>query len=144
MTPPPIWQRLAPWAAVLVLAGIVYHQYSRHALTVAAPRLACPDPAAGCATELGGRPLSLGMDAGRRVMRPFNLWVRAPGAQRVRASFTMEDMDMGLNLYTLQADTTGVFRARVTLPVCVTGSTDWLLTLEVDGAKVILPFAMEM
>lgn len=144
MKPLPAWQRLAPWAVLLTLAGIVYVQHGRHADTAAAPRLVCADPATGCATQLGGRPITIGMDARRRVMQPFQLWVRAAGARKVQASFTMEDMDMGLNLYTLHADKAGIFRARVTLPVCVTGRTDWLLAVEVDGDRVILPIAMEL
>lgn len=51
---------------------------------------------------------------------------------------------MGLNLYTLKADKDGVFRARVTLPACVTGRRDWLLTVEVDENRVVLPIAMEL
>lgn len=144
MNPPrPIWLRLAPWAVLPALAGIVYVQHQQRADTAAAPRLVCADPAAGCATVLGGRAVTIGLDARRRVMQPFDLWVRAAGAQRVRASFTMADMDMGLNQYTLQADKAGVFRARVILPVCVTGRTDWLLTVEVDEHRTVLPIAME-
>lgn len=144
MKPRPAWQRLAPWAVLLALAGIVYFQHAQRAETAAGPRLHCPDPVTGCATQLGGRPITVGMDAQRRVMQPFNLWVRASGARRVRASFTMEDMDMGLNLYTLQADKEGVFRGRITLPVCVTGTREWLLTLEVDDDRLILPFDLEL
>lgn len=136
----PSW--LAPMAALLVLAAVVYFEQSRRAELAGIPRLACADPAQGCDARLGNTPLRLGMDAHRRPMQPFHLWVQAPGARRVVATFTMEDMDMGLNQYTLQADKQGIHRARVTLPVCVTGRADWLLTLEVDGERLQLPFVI--
>lgn len=141
---PRLLRVLAPLAVLAVLAGIVYFDQARRAGTAALPRLDCPDPVAGCTVRLGGRAVSLGMEDRPRAMRPFQVWVRAPGARRVRAEFTMADMDMGLNRYTLAAGADGVFRARVTLPTCVTGRQDWLMTLEVDGEKGILPFVITL
>lgn len=141
---PRFGQVLLPLAVLVILAGIVYFDQARRAETAALPRLDCPDPVAGCQVRLGERTVTLGMDTRPRAMRPFRVWVRAPGAGRVRAEFTMADMDMGLNLYTLAADKDGVFRARVTLPVCVTGRQDWLLTLDVDGERGILPFVISL
>jgi hypothetical protein len=62
----------------------------------------------------------------------------------VEARFTMEGMDMGFNQYVLRADKEGVFRARVTLPVCVTGSREWLMTLDLDGMRLAVPFVTEL
>lgn len=136
--------RLAPVAVIAALAGIVYVQHGRQAETGALPRAACPDPYAGCALSLAGRPVSLGLTGSPRAMHPFGIWVRAAHARRVRAAFTMADMDMGLNLYTLKSDSGGVFRAEVTLPVCVTGRSDWLMTLDIDGDKMVVPLVIGM
>lgn len=137
------WARiLAPVAVIAVLAGIIYFDQTRLAANTALPHLDCPDLAKGCATELGGRSISLGLDGLPQAMKPFELWLRAPGARMARAEFAMADMDMGLNQYTLQADNEGVWRARVTLPVCVTGRSDWLMTLDVDGQKLVIPFVI--
>ena len=51
---------------------------------------------------------------------------------------------MGFNLYTLHADQEGVFRGRVTLPVCVSGRRDWVMTLDIDGRRVAIPFVTEL
>jgi hypothetical protein len=104
----------------------------------------CPDLATGCAVELEGRAIRIGTTGRIKPLQPFELWVLAAGAGKVEARFTMEGMDMGFNLYTLHADKQGVHRARVTLPVCVTGSREWLMTLEMDGIRLAVPFVTEL
>ena len=56
----------------------------------------------------------------------------------------MAGMDTGFNLYDLRPDSAGVLRARVTLPVCVTGRRDWILTLTIDGQQMAVPFVTEL
>jgi hypothetical protein len=106
--------------------------------------LDCPDLAAGCATRLDGRTVSVGVLGELKALQPFQVWVRAGDARRVQATFTMEGMDMGFNLYTLHADKDGVFRGRVTLPVCVSGRRDWMMTLDIDGRLLAVPFVTEL
>jgi len=104
----------------------------------------CANLAAGCVVQAERRDVSLGTDGAIKPLKPFNLWVRAPGAKKVEARFTMEGMDMGFNQYVLRADKEGVFRTRVTLPVCVTGSREWLMTLDLDGMRLAVPFVTEL
>lgn len=106
--------------------------------------LACPDLTRGCAARVAGRDVSLGSDAAIEPLKPFQLWVKAPHARKVEARFTMEGMDMGFNLYTLRPDDKGVFRAAVTLPVCVTGRRDWNVILDIDGARLTVPFVTDL
>jgi hypothetical protein len=102
------------------------------------------DLAAGCLAQVGGRSLSLGTDGPVKPLKPFQVWVKAPGARRVEIHFTMEGMDMGFNLYTLRADSPDVFRTSVTLPVCVSGRRDWRMTLDIDGVRLAVPFVTEL
>jgi len=111
---------------------------------VPAVAVACADLQAGCPASLAGRAVTLGVAGELRVLTPFEVWLKAPGAREVQASFTMEGMDMGFNLYTLKPDAEGVFRGRVTLPVCVTGRRDWIMTLKVDGLALRVPFVTEL
>jgi hypothetical protein len=106
--------------------------------------LACPDLLKGCTATLAGRDIQLGVDATIKPLKPFAIWVKAPGAGKVEARFTMEGMDMGFNLYTLRQDGNGVFRVTATLPICVTGRRDWILTLDIDGMGVAVPFVTEL
>ncbi len=106
--------------------------------------LTCPDLSQGCAASLAGRDVRLGSDAAIRPLKPFQLWVMAPGAGKVEARFSMEGMNMGFNLYTLRQDREGVFRTSVTLPVCVSGRREWTLLLEVDGAGLAVPFVTDL
>ncbi len=104
----------------------------------------CPDLVAGCTVMAGGRDIRLGTDQAIKPLKPFSLRVEAKGAARVEARFTMEGMDMGFNVYPLRADRQGVFRTTATLPVCVTGRRDWIMTLDVDGTRIAVPFVTEL
>jgi len=104
----------------------------------------CASLTAGCALTVAERTIEFGVDAQPSPMQPFSLWVRAEGSRLVEASFTMEGMDMGFNLYRLRADADGVFRGQVTLPVCVTGRRDWTMTLQVDATRLAVPFVTDM
>jgi hypothetical protein len=110
----------------------------------AAVTLPCADLAVGCSTRLRGRAISVGLSGPVKSLHPFQVWVKAPGAGKVQARFTMQGMDMGFNLYTLRADGDPVFRARVTLPVCVSGRRDWVMTVDIDGALIKVPFSSEL
>jgi len=106
--------------------------------------LPCADLVAGCATRLLGREVSIGLSGPVKPLQPFQVWVKADGARKVQARFTMEGMDMGFNLYTLRADGDGVFRARVTLPICVSGRRHWVMAVEIDGAVAKVPFSSDL
>jgi hypothetical protein len=65
----------------------------------------------------------------------------------VEVTFFMRGMDMGLNRYRLDADTRGEWKGRVTLPVCMSGRSDWIaavaLTTAVRKYEVQIPFVLQ-
>lgn len=131
-----------PWLAVgLVVALLAWWQTRA---PEPARMVGCPDLHAGCTVQLDGARVTVRIDGRLQVLKPFQLSVVAPGARKVQARFSMADMDMGFNLYTLQPDAQGVFRARIVLPVCVSGRRDWLMSLEIDGRRIELPFVTEL
>lgn len=134
-----VYWRLLP-LLLIALVGVVIWQ-NRLQQAVPAQRLACADLARGCTTTLAGRPLELGMQGEMTPLTPIPIWLKATGVRKVEARFTMEGMNMGFNLYTLRPDANGVFRASVTLPVCVSGKRDWVMTLDIDGALLSVPFS---
>ncbi|MFN3594790.1 MAG: hypothetical protein ACK4TK_08925 [Thiobacillaceae bacterium] len=136
--------RLAPLGILLLVALVVYLQPGLKPRDTAPQALPCADLAKGCTTRLGDREVTVGVSGELKVLQPFEVWVRAGGARKVQAQFTMEGMDMGFNLYTLHADRDGVFRGRVTLPVCVSGRRDWVMTLDIDGRRLAVPFVTEL
>ena len=135
---------LAPVVVIALIAAIVVGNRLLHPPAVPMQTLACPDVHAGCPFQLGNAAYRVGIDGRLKVLSPFEVWVEGPGMSTVQASFTMEGMDMGFNLYTLRPDPAGVFRVRITLPVCVSGRRDWTLTLDIDGRKIALPFVTEL
>jgi hypothetical protein len=137
----PRW--LVPVLVIVLIAVVVaVNRYSRPEKPPV--EVACADLQAGCSARLDGREVKLGVQGELRVLTPFEVWVSASGSKEVKASFGMKDMDMGFNLYTLRPDPQGVFRTRVTLPVCVSGSRDWFMILDVDGHKISVPFVTQL
>lgn len=135
------WLPLLPLAIAAAVAVVVWHGRQP---PVAETVVECLATARGCGARLEAADIELGIDGQPRPLQPFDIWVKAADARKIEASFTMEGMDMGFNLYTLRADPDGVFRARVTLPVCVTGRRDWVMNLNVDGLRLAVPFVTEM
>lgn len=138
------------WITLLFLfvaAAIATTKFAREMVKVRTPgkvtTVSCPALPATCRLEVGGHPLELSFSPAPVLLKPFTLNVKAPAARSVFAEFAMAGMDMGVNRYRLEAAGTGAWKANVTLPVCVAGSSNWIMTLEVDGAKVQVPFTAE-
>jgi len=104
------------------------------------PLAQCPDPVQGCRITGGGIQADIRFASPPGALRPFALEVTAPGAKSVAASFAMVGMDMGENRYQLLRTDSSLWRADIILPVCVAGRADWVMTLEVDGKSVGVPF----
>lgn len=103
------------------------------------PPVACADLTQSC--RLDGGAIEVRADHAPSALHPFTLTVGVQGARQVHAEFVMQGMEMGLNRYRLEPTAAGVWRGRVTLPVCVSGRRDWLLILDVDGEQHALAFA---
>jgi hypothetical protein len=107
-------------------------------------QVACTTLASGCSVRFDGREIHFGMVGVPKPLAPFEIWLKAAGVGKVEARFVMQGMDMGFNLYTLHADSQGVFRAKVTLPICVTGRRDWAMILDVDKMRLSVPFVTDL
>lgn len=136
-------RRGIPLVLILLVGGVVWWKPWVPA-QVMAVSLPCPDLVAGCSTRLGSETVHVRVEGEIKPLEPFQVWVEAAGVRKVEASFTMEGMDMGFNLYSLRAAGEGVFQARVTLPVCVTGRRDWIMNLDLDGAILAVPFVTDL
>lgn len=121
------------WVLVLALAGCMQKT---------APVAQCANPMDGCRLEWDGGAADIRFLSMPGTLKPFGLQVAAPSAKAVSAAFTMRDMDMGENRYRLVRGKDGAWYADVTLPVCVSGRADWVMTLDVDGDRVEMSFAV--
>lgn len=121
-------------AGVLLAAALIAAGCDREARV---PIVPCKALSAGCALSGGVR---VQTDAAPAPLVPFVVSVEAPAARAVSIGFEMEGMEMGPNRYRLVRDADGIWRARVLLPVCVSGRRDWLMVVEIDGARAALPF----
>jgi hypothetical protein len=94
--------------------------------------LRCIDVVAGCTLQVDGQPLHIRFSETPRPLRPFDLEV-AMAAESIEASFQMQDMEMGFNRYRLLSEA-GKWHARIILPACIRGRSDWKLQLDVKTA----------
>ncbi len=139
----PAWMmRVWPLALIALIALVLWA--SRAPEDGHDTLVACTTLASGCTVQADGREIRLGMVGDLKPLVPFQIWVKAAGLVKAEARFQMEGMEMGFNLYTLRADNEGVFRATVTLPICVTGRRDWRLLLDVDKTRLTVPFVTEL
>ena len=100
----------------------------------------CPDLVQGCQVAFGERRVEVRFLSTPTPLTRFDLVVKAPDAGQVAADFAMQGMDMGPNRYVLQRMANGGWTAKVLLPVCVSGASNWVMTLELDGVKRQIPF----
>ena len=135
--------KLVPLVLIALVGGVVWWNPAEKQ-PGEVQTLNCPDLRQGCTTLLDGRSVKVSVVGELKPLEAFQVRLEAPGAEKVEARFTMEGMDMGFNLYTLRAQTPGVFQARVTLPVCVTGRRDWIMHLDLDGNVLEVPFVTDL
>jgi hypothetical protein len=132
-----LWLPAVLIAIFIAIAVYGYRVRQPHA----AVAIACPDIVGGCPFVHEGRTARLGFSVIPRPLEAFTVQVRAPGARRVSAEFQMIGMDMGFNRYDLVPGANDTFSARVTLPVCVSSRHDWVLYLDIDGARYAARFS---
>ena len=74
--------------------------------------------------------------------KPFEIVLSGEVGDAPTAEFAMADMDMGFNRYRFVRED-GRWVARVQLPVCVSQSRNWLMTLTLGERKLVVPFATQ-
>jgi len=141
-----IWRAwlIRVWPLVLIALIALVLWTNRAPVEAVVTQVSCATLSSGCSVQVDGREIILGMTGVTKPLAPFQIWVKAQGVRKAEARFVMEGMDMGFNLYTLRADNQGVFRANVTLPVCVTGRRDWAMILDVDKTRLSVPFVTQL
>lgn len=107
------------------------------------------DVRSGCVAEVEEFALALSMGPDVRALTPFPLNVRlrrGPAIDSMTVAFDMKDMDMGSNRYRL-IEKDDSWHANVTLPVCMSGRSDWVADFEVLAAgrryQFQVPFVLE-
>ena len=80
------------------------------------------------------------------LVKPFQIEVELRGleATRVEVDFAGADMNMGLNRPLLRSLGNGRYVADASLPVCVTGSMDWQITvlIETGSQRIAIPYLL--
>ena len=100
----------------------------------------CSDLVQGCRVAFGERTVEVRFLSAPTPLKRFDLVVKAPDAGQVSADFAMQGMNMGPNHYVLQRKADGAWQGKILLPVCVSGASNWAMTLELDGVKRQIPF----
>lgn len=109
------------------------------------------EPQQGCTVDGDSASVQLRFLAPPHPLQPFPVRLLVTTEQRVESvviTFSMAGMDMGLNRYRMVRDPqTGEWGADVTLPVCVSGRSDWIAAVEMVIAgreyRWNVPFAVQ-
>ena len=125
------------WAGPIIAAGIVVLALGCNAKQPATQADCLL--AAGCSFRLDGKSIHVKTGTPPSAARPFQLEVVAEQAKSVKAQFEMSGMNMTTPVYVLQKSARG-WTAEIVLPVCVSGRSDWVLRLDVDQARIDIPF----
>lgn len=135
-------KRLLPFLLLLVplALALVMPRFIGRGADGPIPLVPCPDPVQGCRLPLGDGAAEVRFMSNPAPLRAFDLVVKAPGASQASADFSMLGMDMGPNHYVLQRSTDGTWHGKIVLPVCVSGTSNWIMMLELDGKMVRIPF----
>lgn len=103
----------------------------------------------GCRVDDSDVSMEILFETRPRALQPFPLRVKAETVgplERVTVGFTMRGMDMGRNRYALQQGANGEWTGSITLPVCVSGRSDWVAGFELQTAdksyRVDVPFVL--
>lgn len=116
------------WPLPVLLLLALWHWGSAPQTQPQTQPMRCSTQAEACVLSVDG--IRVNLTPQPKVLKPFQLTVEAPEAQAVYASFAMPGMEMGLNRYRLLKQADGIWKAEVTLPVCVQGRSDWHMLLE--------------
>lgn len=128
---------------LLAVAGVVMREAGQEGEDDAAEpvTVGCENLLQGCRVPFRGKNLEVGFSSAPSPLAPFELKVAAPSARQVHAELAMLGMEMDANRYRLVKGNDGVWRGKVILPVCASGRRDWMLTLDLDGSRIQIPFA---
>jgi hypothetical protein len=103
------------------------------------------DPLQACQLQDAELPAVVRMGPDIRALQPFSVAFNSshdPGIEDITVSFSMKGMDMGSNRYRLERNRQGGWQAQVTLPICISGRSDWLADFEVRTADQRLQFSI--
>lgn len=113
----------------LLKAGLIYWYLQQKDKPAQPVEVRCSNLQQGCSLPDGS---TLRFDRVPHHSEPFQITLAQAGDSAPSAEFSMADMDMGFNRYRFVANGKQ-WQAKVTLPVCVTGSSDWLMDLSQGG-----------
>ena len=99
--------------------------------------LSCPNLSSGCNFQIDQQTFSIRSTQPISTNKPVHLVVTGP-AESIRLSWQMQGMDMGSNHYKMLSDDQKSWRAQTMLPLCSQQRLDWILTLEVDQAQILI------
>ncbi|MDT8387656.1 MAG: hypothetical protein RQ736_09085 [Thiogranum sp.] len=125
-------------------------QPDQEAASISLPADASCDVAPGCSVAINDFSVDFLIGPEPRALRSFAVRARIPDDASITAiavEFVMVDMQMGMNRYRLVPQSNRTWRADVTLPVCVSGRSDWIAQFELlshEGrTRVDIPFSLE-
>lgn len=140
----------ASFLMALWLLTACERQPDQQAASISLPADASCDAAPGCSVAITAFSVDFLIGPEPRALRPFAVRASISDDASITAiavEFVMADMHMGMSRYRLVPQNDRTWRADVTLPVCVSGRSDWIAQFELvshEGrTRVDIPFSLE-
>ena len=140
----------ASFLVALWLLTACDRQPEQQTASISLPADAACNVAPGCSVATDDFRVNFLIGPEPRALRPFAVRVSIPDDVSITAiavEFLMADMDMGMSRYRLVPQNDRSWRADVTLPVCMSGRSDWIAQFELVSReaqmRVDIPFSLE-
>ena len=103
-------------------------------------QLPCDVAAKGCIAGMDDLRVIVQFDENFGALKPFQLRLQMDPKTTIQIDeinlvFSMAEMNMGLNKYSLIRESDELWIANVTLPICTSGRSDWLADFEITASN---------
>jgi hypothetical protein len=143
------------WPLILLLmlfaAGFAVNMLSTEKSDFSVARTTVKAPAScrfdekPCLVKAGEAAYQISVSGEVKPLQRFRISIHSAKIASASVSFTMVDMDMGVNLFVFSRSGEEQWIAEVVLPVCSARRTDWLAEISIKNveghvAKILYPF----
>lgn len=125
--------KILPWFVLLILffAGYKAAEYfqteqeTNHLQSILAPTK-CQFNSDPCQVKFNGSIITITVQGDVTPLKPFSLHLEGNEVEAAEVSFSMRDMDMGVNRFLLHKVKNSAWETQVMLPVCTARRDDWV------------------
>lgn len=137
------WLAYLGWAGIVGLVAFAAYYYQSEQNALAHQESISCEPTKACLWSYP-KSVKLKFTSPPSGTTPFLVEIIAPTKQAITLRFDMEGMAMGPAAYKVQEMAAGHYFAKVILPACIQGRSDWRGTIALSGQLYVFKFTAKM